>query len=320
MELPEPARTAWRRCADAINEHLCKHLDGFPGWKVHGGTILAARWAHRESTDIDLLIPAKSGVEYIKSTNNPGAAVELATEMARLGATGINEKRRSQIIIELKESRIDIFESDPPMRYGFAAERVGHRTERVMSNAQIIAGKMSRGGGNPVRDLFDIAVAAEVDGRSLETAVNGWSEETMKTVADRWSESAGQYRRDAEQNLKGVPREWERIKADPAAAAIAATADRMYRKAELHVSKDAAAWRTTCRDGREREAGFELTEASKLDRWLHETGIERYIEGTGDPAVLKAAREARERVEDDAPQRPSAGRDGRGPTGRGRNC
>lgn len=317
MNLPEPARTAWRRCADAIDEHLCKHLDGFLGWKVYGGTILAARWAHRESTDIDLLIPAKSGIEYIKSDKNPGAAEELAARMEKLGATEINEKGRFQIIIKVKDGKVDIFESDPPMRYGFTTERVEHRTERVMSNAQIIAGKMSRAGRNPVRDLFDIAVAGEIDGRSLETAVNGWSEATRKTVSDLWSESSEAYRRDAERDLKGVPEKWEWIKADPAGTAIAAVAGCMYRKVELDVSKDAATWRTACGNGRMRETSCKLTERPELDRWLHETGIARYVDGTGDPKVHRASREALKRAGDEVPPRSSARHRERGPTGGG---
>ena len=61
MELPEPASTLWKRHREAVEQ-----LATGPGEKnrvlLGGGTILAARWQHRRSTDIDVLLPERESL------------------------------------------------------------------------------------------------------------------------------------------------------------------------------------------------------------------------------------------------------------------
>lgn len=56
LELPEPARTIFSRTRAILDAFITPHTPQRSGWKIGGGTILAARWRHRESQDIDLLV------------------------------------------------------------------------------------------------------------------------------------------------------------------------------------------------------------------------------------------------------------------------
>lgn len=54
LTLPEPAAGLWKASRDALSELMPEEGT----WERHlgGGTILAARWDHRESTDIDIVM------------------------------------------------------------------------------------------------------------------------------------------------------------------------------------------------------------------------------------------------------------------------
>ena len=57
--LPSPARELWREHGGVLLEHLGRLTAGARGqeaWRLGGGTMLAARWRHRQSSDIDIAI------------------------------------------------------------------------------------------------------------------------------------------------------------------------------------------------------------------------------------------------------------------------
>ena len=58
MTLPEPARELWLRTRRIISESLEELTGEEQGYRIGGGTILAARWQHRRSEDIDLTVDA----------------------------------------------------------------------------------------------------------------------------------------------------------------------------------------------------------------------------------------------------------------------
>ena len=54
--LPEPARELWLRTREVIRSNLHGLQDPPVEYRLGGGTILAARWLHRESADIDITV------------------------------------------------------------------------------------------------------------------------------------------------------------------------------------------------------------------------------------------------------------------------
>ena len=53
LMLPEPARTLWRTARDTVRQGLDAIGDRIE-YRLGGGTILAARWGHRISFDVDI--------------------------------------------------------------------------------------------------------------------------------------------------------------------------------------------------------------------------------------------------------------------------
>lgn len=82
MILPEPARSLWKRVAASLRAEM-NTLDRFEPWRMGGGTILAARWDHRDSTDIDLKVAHNAGLVLLRSAY--GGTFERTMEC--LGAT-----------------------------------------------------------------------------------------------------------------------------------------------------------------------------------------------------------------------------------------
>ena len=60
LTLPEPARSLLSRTRGILDTYVTPRTPDRSGWIIGGGTILAARWRHRESRDIDLLVPPRT--------------------------------------------------------------------------------------------------------------------------------------------------------------------------------------------------------------------------------------------------------------------
>ncbi len=165
--LPVPARQLWaskrNEFANAMNE-LIPNLS----WRIGGGTVLASQWRHRNSTDIDLKVPPKTGLDRLR----PDYGSNFDEKMKRMGATAV-EHRSDQVVVEFNGGKIDVFEGATVPELGSFKVSIGGREEEILSNSQILAGKLlGRGTQSPTRDLFDIATALRMDRESLETAVN----------------------------------------------------------------------------------------------------------------------------------------------------
>ena len=74
-----------------------------------------------------------------------------------------------------------------------------------MSNAQILCGKLkNRALRAPVRDLFDVAVAARRDPRALTIAANAMPEQVFRKFKKIWAENRTNY--GFEQSMRGSAR------------------------------------------------------------------------------------------------------------------
>ena len=66
--LPISAQRLWHRTAAVLDEALSM-MGNPPGeWTIGGGTILAERWADRDSTDIDLTVPDGSLIQALSTS------------------------------------------------------------------------------------------------------------------------------------------------------------------------------------------------------------------------------------------------------------
>lgn len=101
LTLPKPARTLLSRTRGILDTYVTPRTPHRSGWIVGGGTILAARWRHRESRDIDLLVHPRTETRFLQ----PAAAPELHRRLEATGARKISFGRFSRILFA--ESKID---------------------------------------------------------------------------------------------------------------------------------------------------------------------------------------------------------------------
>ncbi len=110
LTLPEPAATILARTHHILDRHVTPHTPGGDGWKIGGGTILAARWAHRQSEDIDLLVHPNTDTSHLEHRINP----ELSVRMREAGATHLDFETLPTIHFD--NGRIEILARYPSPR------------------------------------------------------------------------------------------------------------------------------------------------------------------------------------------------------------
>ena len=178
LTLPSPARTLWRRGNQVIHEELQQF--GTP--RLGGGTMLGARWGHRESSDIDLAIEPEPGgraVPVSSAIMTPGSQLLSRLEGLNIGTVKCEILTEAQFHVTFHDP------DDGEIRVGLdvasvsATPRLGHREALVegtpavvLSTTQILTGKLHRWGQATLRDAIDFDHAARQDRDSLTFAIN----------------------------------------------------------------------------------------------------------------------------------------------------
>lgn len=164
LVLPEPARGFWQLSRPVLDAVMPRS----EGWRRHlgGGTILAARMGHRESTDIDIIV------------SGGGSLKRISSEIARRidGKVDINDDDQITITREAtahrKKDKLDISKVPISPETGQKPCLIDGQKESVLSTAQIIRGKLARGlKPGPVRDAYDIIRASRDDRKTQEALV-----------------------------------------------------------------------------------------------------------------------------------------------------
>lgn len=283
MELPTPAKELWKQIRTPLREALNRRLGDFKGWKLSGGTILAAQWKHRRSTDIDLKIEPTAGIITLDPRYDPS----FRTETLRLGA-GEPSHAPDQVMIPFENGKINIFQAESTPNIGETEVEVEGSKEVVLANAQILTGKISgRGLDSPTRDLFDIAVAAEMDPEALETAVNTIQDATWSEIVARWEETRGFHQQQAKDTLLDVPNRWREIADDPAGAAIKQGQKARYDGVIVRW-EDQKLLAITENVLRQKQRRVIKTEtAADIENSLEETGLRSYLENRAATQIKK---------------------------------
>ena len=161
-----------------------------------GGSVLAARWDHRGSTDIDVLLPDR---ETLNDAGENGP-LDLAA------ATGGTQKGqwRNRLKIELADGKLDIAAMKPQLPELEEQTKVNGRTETVLASAQILRGKFYRTDQSVTRDAFDVTVAAQAEPKALEIAVNSLDKVETRIICNNLIVSNDQMAKEARTVLKGV--------------------------------------------------------------------------------------------------------------------
>ena len=107
------------------------------------------------------------------------------------------------------EREIQIWGHEPDIACGQRGVLVEGRIETVLSNAQILRGKLQRAEHKLARDVYDVNKAATRDPKSLEIAVNVIAPERLDAIALDWMVGYGKIGSNAHERLRGAPRNEE---------------------------------------------------------------------------------------------------------------
>lgn len=140
----------------------------------------------------------------------------------------------------------------------------------VLSNAQILHGKMERAAKAPVRDVFDVIKAYQLDPNALAIAVNARTRVSAELVCMSWEKHNSRFGREAVEELLGVQDDPERMGLSAAAAAQGA----IYKRVALHTDGDRTIIETETRNGRPHR--IELA-PDELDRGFALNGLNEYF-------------------------------------------
>lgn len=266
MKLPEPARTVWRAHRHAI-ERIAAEPGGESRVLLGGGSVLAARWEHRRSTDIDILVPER----HTLNDAAPGGPVDLAS------ATGGTEPEvlPRQIRVTVGEGKIDIAAITPELAGLEHNEDVDGRQTLVLASEQILRGKLNRTDEVLARDALDIAVAARAEPRALELAINSVSERTERIAEYNLEIGNDDMVRGSAETLLGVPPKYKDLVRRPGEAASDAMRACRYTDVTIRMQDGAIEIGTRTRRGTTRVERYDPADAAAA---LRKSGMREYLE------------------------------------------
>ena len=199
LKLVEPAASLWRMAGPTIEEALEALQDGPHGWRFGGGTILATRWGHRLSFDIDLTVTGNADLRELAPEYGTG----FERAIRQLG--GEPKFGPGSVKIDFGTGSIEICRLDSMPAAGERQCVIEEREETVLSTTQILCGKLERAPRSPVRDVFDFIAAKQADPRALAAAANSLYEGHARAVAAHWERNNERFEDEATKDLKGVP-------------------------------------------------------------------------------------------------------------------
>ena len=284
LTLPGPAGELWAAKRDVIHS-LPAEVFGQPiRPHIGGGTTLAARWKHRLSADIDILLPGRNTLIDLLQDDERNVVRRLGGE-----PEAVTDRRAK---IAFTRGKIDLCILKPDPAQGHAEALVDGEKEVVLTSAQILRGKLERLERLLVRDVFDVVTAARADPGALATAASMISEGRAGAIQAAWEEAAATLARDFAEEIEGVP---ERYRPDPAllgTEAARALADHRYRRIEVEIEGARLTVRRAIAVGPLSPESYEADDAAGA---LIRSGIAAHLNSNGPisaPQLLAAIRAA----------------------------
>ena len=167
---------------EAVRAPLGKHLGGEHHVRLGGGTALAARWAHRHSTDVDLFLEAAPYQRLFKNAEQFTADLERHT-----GAPNETAISPGFAHITLADGgQISLSTSPPLTDQPQSNDTVRGTRVPLETNAEILAKKfgyrMIQNVHLVPRDLYDIAVARRLGPGALQAALSTLTNEQLDDI------------------------------------------------------------------------------------------------------------------------------------------
>ena len=200
LTLPLPARGVWLRVRSLLGPALERLGPEAGAWKIGGGTVLAARWHHRESIDLDLTVNAGTAMPALFA----GPTNDFETQILQRGGSAVTVDR-DRCTVRFSTGKLDLSALDPTPNAGHADALVDGEPAVALSTAQILCGKLQRATRSPVRDVFDVIVAGKLDPQALAIAANTRTGRELEAIAAAWRASNHVFAYNAPLDLNRVP-------------------------------------------------------------------------------------------------------------------
>lgn len=155
----------------------------------------------------------------------------------------------------------------------------------VLSNAQILCGKLQRATRSPVRDVFDVIVAGQLDPRALAIAANTRTAREVAAIAAAWQASDRVFTYNAALDLAGVPPQFAGDMTRLGHVAATVLTGARYERVRIRTDGSVGRVETRTLDGA--EWTFTLT-PSRVEEMFEATGLNLYLPQTGvRPAYIR---------------------------------
>jgi hypothetical protein len=265
MTLPHPARQAWLQHRQALARIAVRET---PSGRLllGGGTVLAARWGHRLSVDIDVLVPDRQGVQDA----HPGGPCDLARAT---GGRAVG-KWRDRIKVRVGEALLDVAAMSPELPGLEAREQVEGRNEIVLSTAQILRGKLNRTHQGLARDAFDLITAAKADPQALQAAVNALDTAETEIVSRNLRSANDQMANDAPDALRGIGDEFRTDLGRLGEHSASAVEDSRYTRVRITLEAGQLIIERQTRSGVQHPAQYAIRDVADA---LRRSGIGEYL-------------------------------------------
>jgi hypothetical protein len=266
MKLREHAGTVWRKHRSPL--HRIAADEKQPSrLLLGGGSILAGEWNHRESVDIDVLLPGRRTVDEL----GPGRRLDLAA------ATGgrITRQTRYRITAYTPEGVVDVAAMKPEFEGCERRLEVDGAPETVLSIAQILRGKLARIDKALPRDAFDLLTAAKAAPDALEIAVNALSADQRQAAREHLRNGNTAIGEAAGEALAAVADRYRTPADTMGRDAAEAIRRHEYTRVQIYITATGIAIVTVARHGRPRTRSYENPDPAEV---LRVSGIGEYLD------------------------------------------
>ena len=198
LTLPPGAGALWENIRDAAAAQLNAPADRGArrrSYEIGGGSILAARWQHRDSYDIDLTTTDPNGAIAETIATNGGLATAIH---------GVLNPQSSmhRAVISTHEGTLDVTKMRPKRDGEQRTAIVNGRPETVLSTAQIIEGKLARAREVIARDVYDVVTARELDPDGLEQACGNLAAREAEAIATLWNTQSKRLEAEGQEKIR----------------------------------------------------------------------------------------------------------------------
>ena len=269
-----------------MNEPIARALaeldDGPHYFRLGGGTVLASRWTHRDSFDLDLVVNRDIQLTELANPANP-------FDLAMRALEGVPEYERRQCTVTFPSGQVDLIAVDPQPSGAEHLALVNGTPVLVLDTAQILHGKLERSSRTALRDVFDLITAADLDPDALARAVNCRTPHETEISALAFEQANSTLERDSRQRLHGAGEIADSTTLGTQAGN--AIRDAVYRHVTIRTEGPLAVVETTTNNGRTRRIEMNRPD---IDRAFAESGISRHLaaSGFGAPGIQRALHDA----------------------------